>query len=483
MIVFLIAVFQLGFAVDQSLLADEPVRITTDKVLNTHADQVGIWVNTNTDPPSSKLATALRQLRIRSIRYGWQFGVVDFQDLSSQQCLPNDPSLQGYLTKDGRMAEQFGPGNVARLLSATNTVGFAVTNTDGINYFGKSDPSVNNLSRDQRIDLFAGHAERWAKWSTKNRFEYFEIGNENDLSGEGSAAQSIGPWTPESYAEVASRYADTIKKANPNAKCGINGGLKGADQTRDWFGRIATAVPTLEQKIDFLVCHKYEMGISREAWQQNAAWEFGRVGPAFRQVHGQHFSNAKIHVTEIGPWKEGENDQHYRAVLATEMLGNVRLDSAVQFVHFWPTRWGNTGGVFQPVGYELKSMGVGLAAYTRFAQPNMCCVGVKGGVRYFAAIGEKSLVIWCINHATEERKIDCEIQSLQLQLGTTDKGTEKVNCEHWSLHSPSNSLTAADTRLERQSDLTLDVTGSTPTITIPCRPISATIVTIPLWQE
>ena len=34
----------------------------------------------------------------------------------------------------------------------------------------------------------------WSKWASGNRFRYFEIGNENDLTGSDDQSQAIKPW-------------------------------------------------------------------------------------------------------------------------------------------------------------------------------------------------------------------------------------------------------------------------------------------------
>jgi len=208
--------------------------------------QVGIWVNTNVDRNDDSFDEALRSLKIRSIRYGWQFGLFDPKDLSSQIHSPRDAKSQGYLAnKEGRMMENFWPGGVNETLKKIDAVGFAVLNTDGINYMGKKDSRIATMSRDARIAAYASKSIQWASWATKSRFQYFEIVNENEMTGGHDQSDGIQPWQASEYAEVARRYLDEIKRVNPKAKCDINGGLLDAVKSEKWFRDIVATDPKL----------------------------------------------------------------------------------------------------------------------------------------------------------------------------------------------------------------------------------------------
>lgn len=458
----LVLLFSYGVSMAQDLELDG------SHELNQHADQVGIWVNTSSGTNDEAMVDALRSLKIKSIRYGWQCGVLDLQNLGSQAHSPNDKNFSGYLSDgEGRIWETFGPNDIADLMTKTAATGFAVLSTDGINYIGKSDAAVAKMSSSDRLNLYANHAANWARWAKGNPFEYFEIGNENDLSGRTHTKDAITPWTPIDYAHVARRFLTDVKRANPNAKCGINGGLHNVEFTERWFREIVEAEPSLAQELDFIVAHKYEMWLDHKTWAMHPDWDFGRVGEDFRKSHRQHFSKLPIHVTELGSWKTNENDSHYRALLATEMLGNVRMDATVQHVQFWPSHWQKEGGVFDGTDSRLTSMGLGLAAYTRFAQSMMFANGFRGNVRYFATKGHSGATFWFVNHAQTETRLNCRVSGLQPMTSN----------EVWSLESPSQVATASDTVLKLVGTAAADSANGDLIFSLTAAPLSVAIVT------
>jgi hypothetical protein len=436
-------------------------------VLNQHADKVGIWVNSNVDHNDDRFIEALRNLNVRSIRYGWQFGLFDENDLSSQIHSPRDQKSQGYLaSQNGRMKENFGPGGVNQMLEKIDATGFAVLSTDGINYIGKEDAAVAAMSRDARIAAYVRSSVKWASWATKNRFQFFEIGNENDMTGGKDQSGGVQPWKAPEYAQVAWRYLDEVKRVNPAAKCGINGGLLDAQKSDQWFRDIVAADPKLADDLDFIVAHKYEFWLDLKAWQAHADWDYGRLGVDYRNTIAACFPKLPVQVTELGSWKPGENTPHYRSVLATEMLGNVRMDKSVEHVQFWPTCWGNEGGVFQPTSDELSGMGLGMAAYTRFCESTMFANQVIGSVRCFAAKGDSKATLWLINHGSTPQEVNVTINDIAVDQ------ENKV----WRLESASGSPTANDTLLQECGSLETQETDRGLQFKIKAAPVSATIV-------
>lgn len=438
-------------------------------VLNQHADQVGIWVNTNSDRLDASYIDALKRLKIRSLRYGWQFGLFDPQDLSSQIHSPRDAKAQGYLANDkGRMNENFGPEGVSRILNEIDATGFAVLNTDGINYIGNEDPRISSMNRDARIAAYAKSATEWASWAKSNRFQYFEIGNENDLTGKNDQTGGVAPWTAAEYAKVARSYLDQIKRVSPAAKCGINGGLLDVQNSKEWFAGIVAADPQLANDLDFVVAHKYEFWLEQKVWQAHADWEFGRLGTDYRQTHATYFPNLPIHVTELGSWKPGENTPHYRAVLATEMLGNIRMDMAVQHVLFWPTRWSTEGGVLQQSSNDLTGMGLGLTAYTRFAEPTMFANQVNGSIRCFASKGKTASTVWLINHSNS-------LQRANVLMKNSERNLTAGNAL-WRLESPTGTPMANDTVLREHGSVDVRQNANDARFSVDAPACSVTII-------
>ena len=72
--------FFIGFT--QFAVAQETIRINTLSKINEHADQVGIWINTITDDGNATMEERLRELNMKSIRYGWQYGGFDINDFT-----------------------------------------------------------------------------------------------------------------------------------------------------------------------------------------------------------------------------------------------------------------------------------------------------------------------------------------------------------------------------------------------------------------
>jgi hypothetical protein len=456
----------------QSIAQEQPVcefELDSEKVLNRDADKVGIWVNSNTDRLDESYVDTLRSLKIRSIRYGWQFGLFDPKELSSLIHSPRDTKTQGYLATDsGRMIENFGPRGVEDLLQSIDAVGFAVLSTDGINYIGTEDTRIALMSRDARIEAYSNQSAEWASWANKTRFRYFEIGNENDLTGGGDQAGGVEPWKASEYAQVARRYLKEIKRTDPNAKCGINGGLLDADKSEQWFREMVATDPMLADDLDFVVAHKYEFWLDLKVWREHADWDFGRLGIDYRNTHASCFPRLPVQVTELGSWKPGENTPHYRSVLATEMLGNVRMEMAVEHVQFWPTRWASEGGVLQQNSNELSGMGLGLAAYTRFGEPTMFANQVSRSIRCFAAKGKSSASVWLINHSDREQVVNVTIKNLDID--------PRSGNNLWRLESQSGDPMATDTQLRRVGSVEATQTKDELSFSVVTTPCSATII-------
>ena len=395
--------------------AAEPVAVAIDAggTLNTHADQVGVWINSTDGGLTPGLVTGLKSLGVRSIRYGWGFGRYDAVDRSGMDLVPRDPRVERYGVRDGRVSETLSPADLDRLLAELDAVGFGVVSTDGINYTGDTDADWAALSPEQRLDSLATAAADWATQSPG--LTHFEIGNENDIAGRKDDSV-IKPWTAAGYAHVVAKMIDTVKAARPRARCGFNGGLLDEAGSRVWFEQLARAEPSLADRADFLVAHKYEFWLTPEVWAEHADWAFGRL-PAFtREARDRHFPKLPIQVTELGAFKMGRNQAHVRAVLQTEMLGNVYQDAAVEHVQVWPSTWGDEGGVLANAETgELSSLGLGMAAYARHAQPVLCDNGSAGSIRYFAGRslpGEPAaLTVWLVNHAASAVDVALTIET------------------------------------------------------------------------
>ena len=444
--------------------ATDEVAISLDAggVLNAHADEVGLWLNSVTDTAHAGYVAALRSLRLKSIRYGWGFGAYDAGNTASLRHTPGDPRAQGFFTRAGRMSERLSPARLETLLGETGAVGFGVCATDAINYAGSADAALAAQSQAARTQQLAGAAAAWAKASREVR--YFEIGNENDLSGGGEVEGIIQPWTPAEYAAVLRAYRDAIKAADPSALCGLNGGLKGPEEAAVWFEQIVRADPGLASDLDFLVAHQYEFWLTPDVWRQHADWEFGRVGQVLRDIRNRLFPTLPIQVTELGAFKEGRNDAHLRAVLQCEMLGNVRLDAAVRHVQVWPSRWMAAGGVLNEDA-SLAPLGLGMAAYTRHAQPIMAASTSGGSVRAFVArsLDGGSVTLWLVNHAAAPVRVTCT-------LGRLGEAVPVTTTAHEQLISPSDGATAGDTVLQKQQPITRE--GGVVRTTVPGTAVS-----------
>lgn len=438
------------------------------QVLNTNADKVGIWVNTIHDFNNSNMTEGLKTLNLKSLRYGWMYGVFDKNDLKTQLQRPTDFSCQGQLTENGRLAEEFGVSDVADMLTNIGGTGFAVVNTDGINYIGGADAELAAMSKQEKTDLFAGYAADWASWGQNKGFEYYEIGNENDLPGEGGDNGVIADWDPAEYASVALAYNQAIKAAYPNAKTGVNGGLKGEPQNVEWFDNLFESEPTLADEIDFVVAHVYEFHTNYLAWRGNVHVPVGRLKGSINSSREKHFPNLPIHVTEIGSFFPGENDRHYRAVMMTEMLGNVYISEAVEHVQVWPTKWDELGGVFSTDDqYNLTGMGLGVLAYTKYAKPILVANGYSEKVRFFASRNDQNeMTVWLVNHAEEETTVSVDIQNFE---------ADPTN-EAFALYSPSSEPYADDTKFTKVSSVKTNLIEGVLSFETSLKPTSVTVI-------
>ena len=121
---------------------------------------------------------------------------------------PCDPKVQSYISNGScGLNESLKLSSIATLLNDLEVTGFAVIGMDGINYTGSADSDLAAMNKEQREEFYLANAERWATWAKNNNFEYFELGNENDLPGE-MVDQGVGiGWDPEDYGVFAQKMA------------------------------------------------------------------------------------------------------------------------------------------------------------------------------------------------------------------------------------------------------------------------------------
>jgi hypothetical protein len=449
---------------------ENTINLNANDELNTHATEVGTWVNSTMDKYEPGFIEVLKELNTKSIRHGWQYTVMDKQDHNVFNLAPCDPDVQSYIGDgNGHVKETLVVDEIAQITKELDISGFGILSTDGINYTGQADKRFAGMSREQREQYFIDNAVRWAEWAKDNNFRYFEIGNENDLPGEMCNKKLGTKWTPEAYGAFAQRIAMAIKKVNPEIKCGINGGFGETPELREqWWHGIATGAPEINKSIDFIVIHKYAFEVGYETWKNNL-WDFGKIHPDNLEGIRKYFPGKPVCVTEISGFKMEEGIvAHYRGVLNCEMMGNVFSDKLVEVVHHWPTRWEDFGAL-DAESNSLNALGKGLAAYTRFAKPVMTSNGVFGKVRYFMAKdpADNSLTLWLVNRDSVSTTINVAI--------------DNFNCskahEHWKLVSPDNDPMSTQNNLVRQPTIEVNIKKHKAKFAVEVNPTSVSIIT------
>ena len=466
-----------AFSLFSTLLASTAhaeIEIDVDAAaINNHADQIGIWVNSNSDVYRSSLVNRLKELNVKSLRHGWAYGMMSETDPDTFYRSPCDSKVQSYIGygDDCRIKETMPLGDIATLRSDLGAQGFAVVPTDLYNYTGTEDAELAAMDTAARTQKIIDNAVRWAEWGKQNGFQYFELGNENDLPGE-MVDFGVGvDWEPEAYAELALAMAKAMRKVYPQAKFGINGGWGASESARTaWWSGIRSGAPDLLDYLDFIVIHKYEFGSSFELWSENL-WEWGRVQADSVNSVERLFADLPIYITEVSGFQvENGYVPHYRSVMTTEMIGNLLLDAAIQHVQVWGTRWGNDLNIVGDSD-ELSALGNGMKAYTQFMQPVMFANGTdtsEGKTRYFAArnAAKDKMTLWLINHS-----IDSVSQPVSFNSAT------RIDAQYQLVSRDANPL-GRNNDLLSMTPASTSQTDSGSQATIELAPVSVTVLEI-----
>lgn len=445
-----------------------------NQVLNSHADQVGTWVNTNADVKRPSYVQALRDMKTKSIRHGWQYAIMDENDPDVFHASPFDPQIQSYITNgNGVINEIMKLSEVSDLATELDVPGWAILSMDGINYTASSDQQLANMTKAEREQFYIDNAVRWANWAKDNNFKYFEIGNENDLADGEMVAQGRGTlWDPVEYGRVYKLMAQAIKAVDPSIKCGLNGGwMTDSIQRTNWWDGIAQGGGAdINDYVDFLVIHKYESWMGYDIWNENA-WPYGQIHSDNFSAFERNFPDTPLHITEMSGFKAQaeSNIQHYRAVLTVEMLGNMLTNPLIEHVHHWGTRWANLGISLKPGSDELDVHGNAIKAYMDFAKPVMFANGLAGTSRYFAAKdpSNNSTTVWFINRSEADTVINFGIENY---LGDLDGDV-------WALTSAGNNPAATSNSFAFVEPITAVMEDGMATFSITLSPSSATVVT------
>lgn len=214
---------------------------------------------------------------------------------------------------------------------------------------------------------------------------WFEIGNEVDLDDKPD--RHLSPWTPEAYAALVKRLSAAIKKGDPAAKVGVNGGFK---ENRVWLDSI---LPQVAQDIDFLVAHAYSPTGTRGMDRVREAIDHLAVPESVKGLW-------PICLTESSSYNPGSailND------LAESTRNFVRygvnlLAPKVRYMHFWTDH----------------------AADNR-ADSGKCAFGPEGGLLPMGQV----LAIW--NENLGDRMVKAEADMAEIPVFATVKGDGTLN--------------------------------------------------------
>lgn len=229
-------------------------------------------------------------------------------------------------------------------------------------------------------------AEAQARYA-KNRGArmWFEIGNEVDL--EDKPERHLTPWSPEAYGKLVKRLSAAIKKGDPAAKVGVNGGFK---ENRVWLDVI---LPQVAQDIDFLVAHAYSPTGTRG---------MDRVRDAVDHLAIDEKIKAKwpICLTESSSYNPGSAIQNDLAESTRNFVryGVNLLAPKVTYMHFWTDH----------------------AADNR-ADSGKCAFGPEGGLLPMAQV----LAIW--NENLGDRMVKAATDLAEIPAFATVKGDGTLN--------------------------------------------------------
>lgn len=442
------------------------VNFDANNSINTYADQVGIWVNSNKDTYNTGYVNALQDLNMKSIRHGWQYSVMDENNPDHFYRSPCDSKIQPYVG-DGNcnLVETLPLSDVASVAGDLGVPGFAVVGMDGINYTGNEDATLVGMTKAQREDFYIANAERWAHWAKNNNFEYFELGNESDLITGEMVHEGVGTvWDPEEYGAFAKRMAQAIKAIYPQAKCGINGGWDSTAVLREiWWDGILTGAPDINNWIDFVVIHKYEFGTYYNTYRDNM-WDYGRIQPDNYTQINQNFPGKPVYLTETSGFQpEGGYVPAYRGIMTVEMMANALLDSDLEHMHHWGTRW-EDDLVLDAYNNSYNMVGRALKSYTDFMKPVMVANSTVGSIRYFAQKdpADNSITVWLINHAETTESASVNISNFA--AGSTG--------DVWRLNCVGDNPYAGDVTYGQDGT----VSASNGSFSVSLAPVSVTVV-------
>jgi len=214
---------------------------------------------------------------------------------------------------------------------------------------------------------------------------WYEIGNEVDLAEKPD--KQLPDWEPAAYAELAKRLSAALKRGDPGAKVGVNGGFK---ENRAWLDLI---LPRVASDIDFVVAHAYSPTGTYGPDRVNEAIDRLAADPA---VKGRW----PLCLTETSSYSPGAP---VRNDLAESTRNFVRyginlLLPRVTYMHFWTDH----------------------AAEHR-ADSGKCAFGPDGGLLPMARV----LALW--NEHLGDRMVKAEVDLPGIPAFATAKADGTVN--------------------------------------------------------
>jgi hypothetical protein len=451
------------------------INISTNNIISTNADQVGCWLNTHESSKSLEFEDLLRKIKIKSLRMGWQYTVMDSINPEIFHNSPCDPKVQSYNSgEDCILDENININETSDLLANLDIPGFVAISTDGVNYKGTADAKLASMTVNEREEFYLQNAIRWAKWAKNTKVKHFEIGNENDLPGE-MVDNGVGEeWSGEEYGRFALKMAKAIKQVDPTIKCGINGGWRATELLRKkWWVDIVTAAPDINNYIDFVVVHRYAFGLTYSSWN-SSTWSWGKISTDIIKDVSTLFPGKPLYVTEIGGFNNENNMvPHYRALVNIEMLAGVFLDPLVEHVQHWPDRWFNIGAI-EKGSNNLSALGNGMAAYTMFAKPLLVANGASGKITYNVTrdSSSNSLALWLINHNSFGSVVDITLE------GYKPSGINEI----WTLTSPGDDPKSKTNELKKIGELAYNIVNENTQFTLSLNATSATIISFDAIQ-
>lgn len=370
------------------------------------SQKVGLGVNHFSDAP--EIGDSLADLNVKCLRYATNGHVLfDSRTPEAFQVAVSDFNLwhvKGF--SDGkRWFGKLSFDDFIALCRKVNAEPCMVVAVDAIVYEGSADHVDPQTVLDSAVDWV-----RYANVTRKYGVRYWEIGNENDLSGQGKAAE----WSASKYASTVVQFSKAMKAVDPTIQIGANGMRVGNTDT--WWDEV---LPIAADELDFLITHQYSWIASYDQWRVDPYRYDYNITDAAAAIK-RHGLNLPILVTEISGFNPAKKQPHsaWKAFHSFEVIGQALSHREVDSIFVWTAKWFGANDMSTDVNVltdknELTPLGQALKIWAQTGQVSVHECPNASGTRSWAVRGDAGQnVVYVLNKAAHAAQVTVALDGL-----------------------------------------------------------------------